>query len=223
MGVGAIFISSLALSKLPTPQDPPADQKELLAAVIPSIIPFVVLGSIIIRKDQLVYLQLLELISYSTPDGLSIPFLSVGKRVHSRSVSMTQTRTHRSANNQPDWITSVRRVAAPGSLLSDPLSVPAVPGPSPATEISVSSHVTIDVPSAEKAGIVTPRQFTSQTPTRPMSINEVPIAGKAVEQLKTVWSPESPLPSSIWRGGESALHLGNDQAFPKAVHYPWLQ
>jgi hypothetical protein len=52
MGVGAVFISSLALSKLPVPQDPPADQTELLAAAMSPIISFVVLGSIIIRKDQ---------------------------------------------------------------------------------------------------------------------------------------------------------------------------
>jgi hypothetical protein len=49
MGVGAVFISSLALSKLPTPHKPPADQAELLAAVLQPIISFVVLGSIIIR------------------------------------------------------------------------------------------------------------------------------------------------------------------------------
>jgi len=50
MGVGAIFISSLALDKLPTSQDPPADQAELLAAVLQPIVSFIVLGSIIIRK-----------------------------------------------------------------------------------------------------------------------------------------------------------------------------
>jgi NhaP-type Na+/H+ or K+/H+ antiporter len=49
MGVGAVFVSSLALSKLPTPHNPPENQAELLAAVLQSIVSFVVLGSIIIR------------------------------------------------------------------------------------------------------------------------------------------------------------------------------
>ena len=50
MGVGAIFISTLALSKLPKPNNPPGDQAELLAATLPTIVSFVVFGSIIIRK-----------------------------------------------------------------------------------------------------------------------------------------------------------------------------
>lgn len=50
MGVGAVFISSLALTRLPVPHDPPQDQKELLAATLQPIVSFVVLGSIIIRR-----------------------------------------------------------------------------------------------------------------------------------------------------------------------------
>ena len=56
MGVGAIFISTLALTRLPEPQSPPADQSELLAATLQPIVSFVVLCSILIRKSlHLVY------------------------------------------------------------------------------------------------------------------------------------------------------------------------
>lgn len=53
MGVGAVFVSTLALSRLPKPQDPPQDQQELLAATLQTIVSFVVLGSIIIRMYTL--------------------------------------------------------------------------------------------------------------------------------------------------------------------------
>jgi hypothetical protein len=50
MGVGAVFISSLALTRLPIPHDPPQNQQEHLAATLQPIVSFIVLGSIIIRK-----------------------------------------------------------------------------------------------------------------------------------------------------------------------------
>lgn len=56
MGVGAIFISSLALTRLPTPHDPPQNQQELLAATLQPITAFVVLGSIAIRKTLVTFL-----------------------------------------------------------------------------------------------------------------------------------------------------------------------
>lgn len=49
MGVGAIFISTLALHKLPTPANPPVTQQDYLALSLQPIVSFVVLGSIIIR------------------------------------------------------------------------------------------------------------------------------------------------------------------------------
>ncbi|KAK0199728.1 Cation/H+ exchanger, partial [Desarmillaria ectypa] len=61
MGVGAIFVSTLALTRLPEPQYPPQDQQQLLAATLQPIVSFVVLGSIIIH-------------------GLSIPFFSFGRK-----------------------------------------------------------------------------------------------------------------------------------------------
>ena len=49
MGVGAVFISTLALSQLKVPHDPPQDQEEFLAATLQVIVSFIVLCSIIIR------------------------------------------------------------------------------------------------------------------------------------------------------------------------------
>ncbi|KAK0234998.1 Cation/H+ exchanger [Armillaria nabsnona] len=62
MGVGAIFVSTLALTRLPEPQYPPQNQQELLAATLQPIVSFVVLGSIIIH-------------------GLSIPFFSFSRKI----------------------------------------------------------------------------------------------------------------------------------------------
>ncbi|KAJ4468221.1 Sodium/hydrogen exchanger [Lentinula aciculospora] len=53
MGVGAVFISTLALTELPTPHNPPQNQEELLALCIQPVVAFVVLGSIIIRSYYL--------------------------------------------------------------------------------------------------------------------------------------------------------------------------
>lgn len=51
MGVGAVFVSTLALSELPTPHSPPQNQQELLAASLQTIVSFMVLGSIIVRES----------------------------------------------------------------------------------------------------------------------------------------------------------------------------
>jgi hypothetical protein len=50
MGVGAIFISTMALDRLPEPRNPPQTQPEILATVLHPIVGFVVLVSIVIRK-----------------------------------------------------------------------------------------------------------------------------------------------------------------------------
>ncbi|KAJ8703235.1 hypothetical protein PTI98_001874 [Pleurotus ostreatus] len=76
MGVGAIFISTLALTRLPDPQNPPQNQAELLAAVLHPIVSFVVLCSIIIH-------------------GLSIPFFSLSRKASlSLSISPTLVSNH---------------------------------------------------------------------------------------------------------------------------------
>jgi NhaP-type Na+/H+ or K+/H+ antiporter len=52
MGVGAVFISTLAKTQLPTPHNPPEDQVDVLAISIQPIVAFMVLCSIIIRKCE---------------------------------------------------------------------------------------------------------------------------------------------------------------------------
>ncbi|KAL5528415.1 hypothetical protein ACEPAF_7551 [Sanghuangporus sanghuang] len=49
MGVGVIFVSALAVTKLPRPSDPPATQNELLCASLHPIVSFIVLDSITIH------------------------------------------------------------------------------------------------------------------------------------------------------------------------------
>ncbi|KAF8891636.1 Sodium/hydrogen exchanger family-domain-containing protein [Infundibulicybe gibba] len=83
MGVGAVYISTLALHKLPVPHNPPESQADLLALTLQPIVSFVVLGSIIIH-------------------GLSIPFFSLGKTVHSRTLSPAATLIS-SQRPEPDW------------------------------------------------------------------------------------------------------------------------
>ncbi|KAK0195298.1 Sodium/hydrogen exchanger family-domain-containing protein [Armillaria mellea] len=72
--VGAIFISTLALTRLPEPQYPPETQPELLATMLQPIVS----GSIIIH-------------------GLSIPFFSMGRNV-SRTLSRSTSR------DVPEWM-----------------------------------------------------------------------------------------------------------------------
>lgn len=99
MGVGAIFISTLAATKLPTPNIPPENKYDILALTIQPITYFIVLSSILVH-------------------GLTISFFSLGRRVHSRVASMTRTFTQASANsnngifsnNEPSWMTRVKRV-----------------------------------------------------------------------------------------------------------------
>ena len=60
MGVGAVFVSTLALTRLPEPHSPPQNQPEYLAATLQTIVSFIVLGSIFIRT------LLTRLIPYTT-------------------------------------------------------------------------------------------------------------------------------------------------------------
>ncbi|KAI0268670.1 Cation/H+ exchanger [Gloeopeniophorella convolvens] len=91
IGVGAVFICTLAQSRLQTPQDPPQSQQDMLAAALQPIVSFVVLGSILTH-------------------GLSIPFFSVGRRTLTISRSLV---------DQPDWLLWVRRAPPPGDAERD--------------------------------------------------------------------------------------------------------
>lgn len=93
MGVGAIFIATLAKTRLPEgAAEKDTEQVDLLRESIMPIVSFLVLASIVTH-------------------GLSIPFFSLGRRVHSithtwsRNPSMDTRR-----DNEPAWTTHARRV-----------------------------------------------------------------------------------------------------------------
>ncbi|KAJ7598835.1 Cation/H+ exchanger [Mycena floridula] len=88
MGVGAIFISTLALHKLPEPNIPPVTQEDILALTLQPIVSFVVLCSILTH-------------------GLSIPFFSLSRNV-SRTVSLSTFTSTRQPDG-PDWLSWTRR------------------------------------------------------------------------------------------------------------------
>ncbi|KNE99684.1 hypothetical protein, variant 2 [Puccinia striiformis f. sp. tritici PST-78] len=90
IGVGALFISTLATAKLPTPQNPPQTSLDILALTTQSLIYLLILFSVLIH-------------------GLSIPFFTLGKNVHSRVHTMTRTWTQASGN-EPSWLSRVKRV-----------------------------------------------------------------------------------------------------------------
>ncbi|KAK7696363.1 hypothetical protein QCA50_001017 [Cerrena zonata] len=87
MGVGAVFVSTLALTRLPEPHSPPRNQEEYLAATLQTIVSFIVLASILIH-------------------GFSIPFFSFGHRT----LSMSRTWTLRQSLNPnvPEWLHWIR-------------------------------------------------------------------------------------------------------------------
>ncbi|GAA5912630.1 uncharacterized protein JCM6883_005334 [Sporobolomyces salmoneus] len=105
MGVGAIFISTLAATKLPTPQIPPRDNIETLALICVPVTYCIVLSSILVH-------------------GLTISFFTLGRRVHSRVQSFSRTLTAQSGNSrfgttfsisgrdgaaEPSWMSRVKR------------------------------------------------------------------------------------------------------------------
>ncbi|VDC06807.1 unnamed protein product [Peniophora sp. CBMAI 1063] len=94
MGVGAIFVSTLAIIKLEE-SAARTEQTEVLKQTIHPIVTFVVLCSIIVH-------------------GLSIPFFSFGKNVRVRTVSLSRTLTA-NQNTPPDWLLWARR---PGTTSS---------------------------------------------------------------------------------------------------------
>ena len=51
IGVGAVFISTLAQSRLEVPHNPPTSQQDILAIALQPIVSFIVLGSIVTRMS----------------------------------------------------------------------------------------------------------------------------------------------------------------------------
>ncbi|KAI0720582.1 Sodium/hydrogen exchanger family-domain-containing protein [Cerioporus squamosus] len=96
MGIGAVFISTLAAEQLPEPESPPEGQVQLLAASIQPIVAFMVLVSIAVH-------------------GLSIPFFTFGRRVHSVSRTWSRHDTFGTFGSRrrsilPEWTQQIRHV-----------------------------------------------------------------------------------------------------------------
>ncbi|KAG8760091.1 hypothetical protein FRC14_004077 [Serendipita sp. 396] len=95
MGVGAIFIATLALEKLPHPHHPPSNQTDVLSLSIEPIIAFMVMTSILIH-------------------GLSIPFFNLGRRV--TSLTFSRTMSLRGAH-EPEWAGQTVKVTRPEDIV----------------------------------------------------------------------------------------------------------
>jgi hypothetical protein len=108
MGVGAIFISTLAVHQLPSPSNPPQTQQDILTLSIHPIVSFVVLSSIIVRASAVNHF-LFSFNLHILLDGLSIPFFNLGQNV-SRTVTLTATLTSHRSRFQPDWVLNVNRI-----------------------------------------------------------------------------------------------------------------
>ncbi|CAG7846549.1 Na(+)/H(+) antiporter [Serendipita indica DSM 11827] len=95
MGVGAIFIATLALEKLPHPHEPPSNQTDVLALAMEPIIAFMVMCSILTH-------------------GLSIPFFNLGRRVQSLTIPRTLSlRGH----HEPEWAGQTIKVTRPEDIV----------------------------------------------------------------------------------------------------------
>ncbi|GJE95423.1 Na-H-Exchanger domain-containing protein [Phanerochaete sordida] len=171
MGVGAVFVSTLAISKLPKPHDPPQNQQEVLAATLQPIVSFIVLGSILIH-------------------GLSIPFFSFGRRIHSRTVSMSRTWTSRTTA-VPDWLLGTRRM--PETVTE---AMPTAPGAgSPSLQGSVTlpdveaglSHTAHHVHQAADADVlVEPQEDIERDRSRAPALGEAGMLKPPVERADSL-------------------------------------
>jgi len=127
MGVGAVFISTLAMHKLPEADKPPNDQVDMLALSIQPIVSFVVLCSILVH-------------------GLSIPFFNVGRQVGT--YTYTWSKSRRSSGEVPEWLSSMRRVVKDPmtgtvTMSGGPATPPHGAGQRPASPIPTEPAVTV--------------------------------------------------------------------------------
>ncbi|KAK4687881.1 sodium/hydrogen antiporter, partial [Tremellales sp. Uapishka_1] len=100
MGVGAIFISTLARTKLPEPSgEGELSQADLLYETIGPIVAFLVLASVLMH-------------------GLSIPFFSLSRRVHSITYTWSRNPSmDASRGDEPAWTSHARRIQ-PGQAIT---------------------------------------------------------------------------------------------------------
>jgi len=86
MGVSAIFVSALALHRLPGPRDPPQTQEDVLAMALQPVVGFIVLVSIVRECASLASAERSHLLFFfvSIIDGLSIPLWNFGNVIQSQ-------------------------------------------------------------------------------------------------------------------------------------------
>jgi hypothetical protein len=118
MGVGAVFISTLAKHSIPEGAvEKDTEQVDLLRECIVPIVMFLVLTSIVTRECYTHRRAAQDGAGQDsrcnalTADGLSIPFFSLGRRVHSLTLTYTLSRNpSMDTRNEPAWTTHARRV-----------------------------------------------------------------------------------------------------------------
>lgn len=112
MGVGAIFIGTLSVERLPTPNVPPETNLDRLSLVLMPVVYFIVLSSILGAYSSARSAST-WLTSWCAVHGLTIGFFSLGKtmhkRVHSRVMSMTRSWGD-STMGEPAWMSRVKRI-----------------------------------------------------------------------------------------------------------------
>lgn len=181
MGVGAVYISTLAIHKLAIPQNPPETQADKLATALHPIVSFVVLSSIIIH-------------------GLSIPFFSAGRNF-SRNVSLSRTLTYGARVPVPDWLLNVNWV--PGSANATTIQRDEeADDQMTAVGVRVGEHVVVDVnPHAHlHSRSVSEDKKTSGnvTPKREVSFLEMEKErGKQGDEMVPAASTSAPVPSLV--------------------------
>ena len=168
MGVGAMFISTLALHQLPTPSNPPKTQQDILALSIHPIVSFVVLSSIIVRAS-IVNHFFLSFYLIILLDGLSIPFFNLGKNV-SRSVSLTTTLTSSRSRFQPVWLLNINRIVA---TFQEPMSEVPIGAvhevASPVASTNTPTIVSSQTPDIESGSVVDKKNGDIESLKRPTS------------------------------------------------------
>lgn len=198
MGVGAVFISTLAVTRLEDTDGPPSTQEDLLNHMLQPIVAFVVLGSILIREQ----IPMNCFASCSCVlDGLSIPFFNVGRRVHTGTLRMGRTLTQRGVN-LPEWILSTRRVSMDGNATPADPERPVPGSATPRSNQDKVKQVTIGkdpvasaAPSERSGARFTPDKQTQEV----QSIRDTPnedVDTRAVKNPLSDSADEAPAPDA---------------------------
>jgi hypothetical protein len=211
MGVGAVFISTLAVTSLPEPHDPPESQMDLLAATLQPIVSFMVLCSIAVH-------------------GLSIPFFNLGRRVHS--ISHTWSR-QRSMDTSPEWANQTRRVTkAEDIVINRDIEDKMERGEAEGTPSSPRLSADMTIEDGAASGTASPAstkqkdEIVSQwregrhlvversAPGDDIEVEVIPNAFNSNDELTNVEHRDS----SLFQGTEQAVKAEIQKAFPHFRH-----